>query len=168
VTDRRVLIVMRHAQAEPFAATDHERRLTDRGERAASSAGAFLAESGVDPDHVLASPSTRTRATWEKVAAASGSTAEPVLDDGLYLGGTDAALESLRALPPEARTVLLVGHNPAASDLSHLLDDGRGEPLAVDELLRGFPPGAAAVFEVAGPWADLGADSGRLVLFHAA
>ena len=47
MTDRRRLIVMRHAKAENFADTDHERTLTDRGRADAEAAGARLREDGL-------------------------------------------------------------------------------------------------------------------------
>ena len=71
MTDRRRLIVMRHAKAEPFAATDHGRRLTDRGRAGARDAGAFLRDAGPVPDYALVSSSTRTRETWDDLVPRS-------------------------------------------------------------------------------------------------
>lgn len=167
VTDGRRLIVMRHAKAEPYAATDEERRLTARGRREAAEAGERLAELRVVPDHAVVSTSARTRMTWDEVAGACGGTAEVRYDEAVYRGGVEEVVETLQVTPEEASTVILVGHNPATSDLVHLLDDGEGEPDAVSGLLRGFPAGALAVFEVVVPWAELGPDTGRVTAFHA-
>jgi phosphohistidine phosphatase len=166
VTDRRLLIVMRHAKAEPFAATDHERRLTERGVADARTAGEFLTGQGACPDRALVSPSVRTRMTWDEVVGVCGATQEPDFDDGLYLGGPDTVLERVQATPDEDRTVLFIGHNPTASYLCHLLDDGEGDPDVVGEMLRGFPTAATAVFEVPDAWSGLGPESARLVAFH--
>ena len=62
---------MRHAKAEPFAETDHERVLTERGRRDAVEAGLHLAATGVVPDYAVVSSAARTVATWEAVALGS-------------------------------------------------------------------------------------------------
>lgn len=157
---------MRHAKAEPFAATDHERTLTERGRRSATEAGLHLAGTGVVPDYAVVSTAARTVATWHAVALASGSTAVAHLDAAVYAGSADVVLETMRGVPPDAEVVILVGHNPAVAYVAHLLDDGNGEPDAVRVMLQGYPAAAFAVLEVEVPWCDLGADSGRLIDFH--
>lgn len=119
------------------------------------------------PDAALVSPAVRTRETWAAVAESSGSTAEPTWEGAVYSGSATVVLEVLRELPSAARTAMLVGHNPTVASLCQLLDDGEGDPDATTALLRGFPAGAVAVFAVAGPWARLDRESGRLVDFHA-
>jgi phosphohistidine phosphatase len=166
VTGRRQLIVMRHAKAEPFASTDHARTLTDRGHADAAAAGTWLSALGLMPDHAAVSTAVRARETWFDVARACGAELEPAFDDGLYHGGVDAALESLQSVPADVRTVILVGHNPTAAYLAHLLDDGEGDDEAISGMLRGFPPGAAVVFDVQVGWSDLAAEAGRVTGFH--
>lgn len=156
---------MRHAKAEPYASTDHARRLTDRGRSDARAAGRHLAGAGVVPDHVLVSDARRTRMTWEEVAGELGCGDVAHHDRTVYGGGVAAILETLSASPAGSRTVMLVGHNPTAADLCNLLDDGEGEPGAVGGLLRGLPTSALVVFEVAVPWSDLGPETGRVVDF---
>lgn len=163
----RRLVVLRHAKAEPYASTDHARSLTDRGHADARAAGRHLAAAGLVPDHALVSDALRTRMTWEDVAAELGCGDVARLDRVVYGGGVDAIVEALSVSPPERRTVLLVGHNPTASDLCHTLDDGHGEPDAVCGLLRGFPTAALVVFELAVPWSELGPETGRVVDFWA-
>ena len=167
MTEQRRLIVMRHAKAEPYAATDHARRLTDRGRRDAERAGAHLAAAGLVPDHAVVSTAERTRETWAAVAEATGSTVEAQYDAAVYSGGIDVVVDTLRVVPPDARTVVFVGHNPTAAYLGHHLDDGEGDPEAVSGLLRGFPAGALVVFDVEVPWAGLDQETGRVVDFFA-
>jgi len=167
VTDRRRLIVMRHAKAEPFAASDHERRLTDRGRVSARDAGAYLRERGLTPDHVLVSSAVRTRQTWDAVAEELDETGTQVdQDDAWFTGSVDVVADALRSLPPGTATAMFVGHNPTAAYLCHLLDDGEGDPDAVGGLLQGFPPAALTVLELKVPWAELGAETGRVVGYH--
>lgn len=157
---------MRHSKAEPFAATDHQRVLTERGRRDATEAGLHLADTGVVPDYAVVSSSARTKETWAAVAHGSRSTAEAVFDDAVYTGSADVVLEALRGIPDHTQTVIFVGHNPTAAYLAHLLDDGNGKPTAIHEMLQGYPTSAMAVMEVEVPWVELGPEAGRLLDFH--
>src|SRR4051812_15067454 len=159
---------MRHAKAEPFATTDHERRLTDRGRAGARAAGRWLREEGLVPDHVVVSSALRARETWEEVAeAAAFEPSAATFEDGVFNGGPGVGLDVLHGLPEEAVTVLFIGHNPTAAYLCHFLDDGEGDPEATSGLLRGFPPGAVAVLDVRTAWSELGPETGRLVRYVA-
>lgn len=166
VTNRRRLILMRHAKAEPFATTDHDRVLTERGRKDAADAGRHLAERSMLPDHALVSSAKRARETWAAVAEGAGSDLGPVFDDATYTGSPDVVMEALSAVPESAETVIFVGHNPTVAYLAHLLEDGEGEPEAQAQLLQGYPPGCLAVLEVEVPWAELGPETGRLVDFY--
>ena len=167
MTDRRRLIVMRHAKAEPFASSDHARTLTDRGLAGARAAGAHLRELGVAPDYAVVSSALRTRQTWDAVVEVAGFTdSEVSFDDAVFSGSPDVVLEALRAAPADAGTLMFVGHNPTAGFLVHFLDDGEGDPAALSELLHGFPPGAVALLDVGVAWADLGPETARVVDFH--
>ncbi len=158
---------MRHAKAEPFAASDDVRRLTDRGLAGARDVGEHLRDRRTIPDYAVVSSAVRTRQSWDAVVETSGmGEVEVSFDDAVFTGSPDVVIEALRAVPADAGTVMFVGHNPTASYLCHLLDDGSGEEAAVSEMLHGFPPGAVAVLEVAVPWADLAPETGRVVDFY--
>jgi phosphohistidine phosphatase len=165
---KRRLIVMRHAKAEPYASTDQARELTDRGRAQAAAAGRHLAGTGAVPDHAVVSPAARAVGTWEAAAEELPGNVEVEISPSVYTGGPEVVLEVLRQVPEDATTVMYVGHNPTASYLCHLLDDGEGDPEALHGLLRGFPTGAVATFEVDVPWADLGEETGRVLDFFAA
>jgi phosphohistidine phosphatase len=167
VTDRRRLIVMRHAKAEPFASSDHDRTLTDRGLASARDAGAHLRAQGILPDHAIVSSAVRTRQTWDAVVEAAGLADTPVsFDDTVFTGSADVVLEVLRAVPEDVGTLMFVGHNPTAAFLCHHLDAGDGDPDATSEMFRGFPPGALAVLDVPVPWAELGAETANVTDFY--
>jgi phosphohistidine phosphatase len=159
-------VLVRHAKAEPFAATDQARDLTDRGRREAEAAGAYLRESSVVAEHAVVSPAVRARATWEAMEEVMASGAEVVYDDSVYSGSTDVVLEALRIVPEGAGVVVFVGHQPAIGYLAHLLDDGDGDPNALHSMLHGFPAASIAIFEVDVPWEELGPESARLVDFR--
>ena len=157
---------MRHAKAEPFAADDHHRELTDRGRRDAAAAGAWLVAEGLFPTHAFVSSASRALGTWEAVARASEDDVEVRVEDGLYTGGPDSVLDTLRTAPADASIVLYVGHNPTAASLAHLLDDGDPEPEAFRAISAGYAPAGMAVLDVHVAWEDLAAASGRLIAFH--
>jgi phosphohistidine phosphatase len=168
VTDvRRRLVVVRHAKAEPYGPSDHERRLLPRGRQSALDAGRHLRETGVLPELALVSSATRTRQTWAAVAEALGVQEDlATYHDSLFAGGPDVVLEAVQAVPERLGTVVVVGHNPTVAFLGHLLDDGEGDPDAVTGMLAGFPPGALLLLEVQVPWAQLGPETGRVVDFY--
>jgi len=155
----RTLVLIRHAKAEQFGPSDHERPLAERGRRDAASAGLALAEVGILPDQVLVSTALRTRQTAAEISAAAGWAVEQWFDSTLYDAGTDTVLELLHALPDETGTAVVVGHNPTMALTAHLLDDGAGVPLGE------FDTCAIAVFDVEGPWAGLDTAGGRVRAF---
>lgn len=163
----RRLVLVRHAKAEPFAASDRARELTDRGRREAEAAGGYLREQGIVPDHAVVSSSLRTRGTWDAMEQALGSAAEVVYDDAVYSGSTDVVLEALRVVPDAAKVVVFVGHQPTVGHIAHMLDDGEGDHEALHSMLHGFPTASIAVFDVEVPWDELGDETGRLVDFRA-
>lgn len=157
---------MRHAQAETVAPSDHERPLAHRGVVAAGEAGEWLRGRGIVPDHALVSAAQRTRETWDAAAAAAGWELEPEVEPALYAAGADSVMDLLRSIPADARCVVVVGHNPTVSYVAQLMTDGQGDAAALDEMARGFPPGASALFEVTEEWSSLAFGDGRLVGFH--
>jgi len=162
----RRLVVMRHAKAEAVAATDHARRLVDRGRSDAEEAGAWAREQGALPVHAFVSDAARAHETWVAFSKGAGLDLEPELVAGLYSAGPDSALAVLRTAPADALTVMVVGHNPTMAHLVHLLDDGTADPEAFAEISAGFPTSAIAVLEVGTSWADLEVAGARISAFH--
>ena len=59
-----ILIIMRHAKAEPFGDKgDSERELTDKGLKQAKAVGKGIESLGLVPDQISCSSATRTRQT---------------------------------------------------------------------------------------------------------
>jgi phosphohistidine phosphatase len=164
--EMRRLVVMRHAKAEPVAASDHARRLAPRGRRDAEEAGRWARTEGVLPDHAFVSTAARAHETWTAFRLGAGLDLEAELDGGLYSAGPHSALEMLRSAPAEAATVMVVGHNPTMAHLVHLLDDGSADPTVFAALSAGFPTAAVAVLEVDGAWARLDVAAARVTSFH--
>jgi phosphohistidine phosphatase len=155
----RVLVLVRHAKAESFGSTDHERALTDRGVVEAAQAGTWLAARGITPERALVSDALRARQTWEAMAVEAGWTIEATLDSTLYEADADTVLDVVRGLDDGVTTALVVGHNPTMAFVAQVLDVGGSPQLAT----TGFPTAAVAVFEYDGPWAEIGEGAARLV-----
>lgn len=135
------LVLVRHAEAEPYAAHDRERRLVDAGRAEAVALGDWFRVSGLAPDLVLVSTAERAAETW----ATSGVGGRVELRDDLY----DATAGDLREVVAETRdevgTLVLVGHNPGLSRFAWELDD---RPEARERTERGLRPAAAVVVEL--------------------
>ena len=121
----RRLILLRHGKAVPQgAAPDFERSLEARGIEDSRHVGAYLAEEGILPDLALVSPAFRTRETWNAAALAFSDVAV-TFDPELYLASTDQVLHSIQTHGGDARTLIVVGHNPSLHDLAvELVDHG--------------------------------------------
>lgn len=132
------LYLLRHADAGDPAAWDRpddERPLSRKGNRQAERMGAFLAGIGFEVDAILTSPKVRARETAEIVAAALHQrvTTDDRLADGPAVDV--ATVRSIVADLPDARRIMLVGHDPEFSDLVETLT-GAAAPLRKGALAR--------------------------------
>jgi len=157
MTAQRQLIVMRHAKAgELPGGPDVERALRPRGHRNATAAGQWLAERDVVPDLVLCSSARRARQTWQYVRAELAGEPEVINDPRLYEADATDLLDIFGQARNRVRSLMYVGHNPAAADVAEILT---GDAV-------GFPTAAIAIIGLDIRWADLpaqGAGAGELV-----
>lgn len=139
------LILLRHAEALSASSgtDDLDRTLSPRGEQEALAAGRWLAEHGVRPDRLLCSHAQRTLRTAELAARAVAPSAAIGLAEEVY-DATPGELLALLDQHADARSVLLVGHNPGIERLVALLVDGRSDDF------RGMPPAGLAVLHLQG------------------
>ena len=107
----RRLIVMRHASS-PHGDSDHERPISDKGQREAEEIAERLVEVGWIPQLVLSSDAARTRQTWEAMAPAFDPAPPAEFKESLYLAGVDAIEDALTTTSDDITDVLLLGHNP--------------------------------------------------------
>jgi phosphohistidine phosphatase len=124
----RQLWVLRHAEAEPHGARpDPERRLTQRGEQQARTAGVALSLLEPSFETVLFSPKARARQTAELAAEQWTPAGREVLREHEALaGGFDGAqaLDALAEIGADGR-LLIVGHEPDLSGVVADLTGGR-------------------------------------------
>ena len=164
----KTILLLRHAKSAwgDSGLSDHERPLNRRGERAAKAIADHIAQHGPRPDLILCSTATRTRQTLAPLIQRLGPPAPPIsLEKGLYLASEDDLLARLRAVPEDARTVLLIAHNDGIGQLAAVLA-GRGRADALAAVGEKYPTGTLAVLRVpAGPWPDLAPGAAELIAF---
>jgi phosphohistidine phosphatase len=139
------LILVRHAKAEKSSPTgeDFDRPLAPDGRDEALETGRRLAAAGYAPDLGLVSAARRTIQTWETAATAFPRARVEIVRN-LFNADADALLQAAEGVAERADTIAVVAHNPGVGELAARLGGGDLR------LNRGFPTGAAAVFEVDG------------------
>jgi phosphohistidine phosphatase len=150
------LILLRHGKAEAGAASgrDFDRPLTERGRRDAVIVAQALDQAGVRPDLVLVSPAARAAQTWEAMAEVFPQ-ARVEQAPALYEITSDAILALARGEAGDARTVMVVGHNPGLGQLAAWLSQDAPPSESRLRIVEGFPTAAAAVIGFAPAAFDL-------------
>jgi phosphohistidine phosphatase SixA len=122
----RELLLLRHAEAMNTGpdGRDMERPLSVHGQAQAREVGTWLAEQDADPDAVLCSPARRAQMTADAVCVAL-RTRTPRFLPAIYQATPGELLSLVETHAPDARQVLLVGHNPGMEQLLALLTEGR-------------------------------------------
>lgn len=159
----RHLLIMRHAKSswDSVTPSDFDRPLAKRGKKDAPRMGGWLREQGLTPDYVLSSPAQRARQTTVKVCRELGIPEDQInWEPGIYEASLSALLEILKACPPAAQRVLLVGHNPGLELLLAYLG-GKATPIPADGKL--LPTAAVAVLTMPEDWRRLRPGCAQLV-----
>jgi phosphohistidine phosphatase len=151
--DSRRLVVVRHAKsAWPDDVPDAQRPLNKRGRRDAPAAGRWLRDRVGHVDAAVCSPATRTRQTWELIAAELDGAPDPAFDERVYAATVGTLLAVVRGISDDVGSALVVGHNPGVADLVAMLADEELE----------MKTSAIAVLGLTDSWAD--AQPGRATL----
>jgi phosphohistidine phosphatase len=154
------LFLLRHAEAEPEAATDEMRALTAKGSKQAESVGKFCLKHGFVPEIILTSPLTRAEETARLVAGELNSPGLVQIAEFLRSGmTTERAISGLRQVLAglgkekyqEKRSIMLVGHEPDFGILAGILIGGCPESVhfrkaaLMDLTVRELKPGGATI-----------------------
>lgn len=128
-----LLYLLRHAEAEPHRPDDFSRSLTENGEKQSRKVGKLMADRGMTPDVILASPVLRATQTATIVARELGS-ASPTEVPWLACGmNPERALAELAGYA-KLDSVMIVGHKPDFSALvAHLLDLGSAASVTISK-----------------------------------
>ncbi len=162
-----ILTLFRHAKsswATP-GLPDFDRPLAPRGEAAAPLMAAFLAENGLIPELILASPSVRTRETLD--LALPDFTPQPRIDydETVYEASAPVMIGLIRQTPDDVHHLMILGHNPGLQALAVDLI-GSGDPELRRAIARKFPTAAIAVIGFDVPnWSGVKPRAGTLLRF---
>jgi phosphohistidine phosphatase len=142
------LTLVRHGRAEDKSPGqgDFDRALDRRGVAEVAAMARRCLDLGLVPDLLRASAAVRTRQTAESFARVLSVPAVQVsLERELYLAEPDALLGCIRATPPGARHLMLVGHNPGLAELA--------QQFAPQARLAGFETAATCTIRLGiGSW----------------
>lgn len=158
----RTLVVVRHGKSSwKTNDPDIRRPLSSRGTRDAVVVGQELAPLAFDV--VLVSPAIRAQQTWQSLQMGGTHGREARTVEELYHAGTSEVLDVLRALPPAAERVLLIGHEPTLSDLVLTLAVSSTHTAAVEAK---FPTSGIAILTLSVDWDELGPGLATLAAFE--
>ncbi len=163
----RRLVLLRHAKSAWPDVPDRERPLAPRGQRDAAAAGRWLRKSGCVPDRVVCSTARRARETWDLAADKLRAQPQVAFEQRVYGASAEELLALARTTPSQARTLLIVGHDPAMHELTLELAGAEpgGQSDALGRARLKFPTAAIAVLAFTGPWGKLTAGQARLAEF---
>ena len=132
------LILMRHTEANwSFNLEDHERNLSDKGQRDAQKLGIWLIRQRHQPTHALISDAKRTQQTF----AGLNSKCEAVILPDLYLAPPENL--TLATVSIDTECLLVLAHNPGIAELA--IEIATPEPTHPQFFV--YPPGATLVLD---------------------
>lgn len=112
------LYLFRHGAAglpSAWNGDDATRPLTTKGRKQVRRVAKALARMDIDPDLVLTSPYTRARQTAAIARKVLGIETQPIAEAGLQPGATRETLTAILLAHVDARSVMVVGHEPDLS-----------------------------------------------------
>ena len=117
------LTIIRHAQARS-GGMDFERPLSPRGEHDAERMAQRMQVDGLSVDIILSSPAARAAATAKTFAKHLCSSEFPIeWHDSLYNATRREIMTLVRAINANHTPAVIVGHNPALTEISIFLQD---------------------------------------------
>ncbi len=120
----KTLYLLRHAKsswAEP-GLPDRERPLNPRGRRNAPAMARRLNDKGARLDQAITSPARRALETLRFFTESLGVPAARVrVEEMLYGATAEVWLRLIQQLDEAWQTVMMAGHNPAITELAHVL-----------------------------------------------
>lgn len=154
----RLLTVVRHAKSswDNSELSDFERPLNERGRKDAPAMAQRLQRMPPRPDLLISSPALRALTTARMFAEILAIKPEDIaVNSRIYDASLQALLSVVSSLDDAARHVVLFGHNPGITELSHAF-----ATCTFDEM----PTCGVARFEFAATtWHDVDRGQGNLV-----
>jgi len=153
----KTLLFFRHGKSdwEAGEGPDHDRGLAKRGQKSAKAMGNFVMLTGQVPDAAVTSSAVRARATLDIAMQAGGWTCPVRVKESLYEATAAAVIEEIRSEADTTEKLMVVGHEPAGSDVARLLIGGGAIGVPTGCMLR-------IDFDVAS-WKEVAEGGGKLL-----
>ncbi|GGK87457.1 histidine phosphatase family protein [Rufibacter glacialis] len=157
----KTLYLLRHAKSswKYEELSDHDRPLNKRGRTDAPLIGQELVEREVKLDLIISSSAVRAITTATLVAKELGIDPEQIgVQEELYLIATEDLRMFAQSLPDEYHQVMLVGHNPALTELAN--------HFSPEKNIANIPTaGVVALSFDCHYWAEISGDNAKLLFF---
>ena len=122
----KTLYLVRHAKSSWKYPNldDFERPLNKRGRKSAPFMGTILKKLKVAPDLILSSPANRASMTARIIADKISHPLEKIrYSESIYEFSANALIDVIKHLDDVVNKAMLVGHNPALTDLANYIGD---------------------------------------------
>jgi phosphohistidine phosphatase len=138
---------------------DFERPLNKRGRKSAPFMGTILKKLKVRPDLILSSPANRAAMTARIIADKISYPLEKIcFSESIYQFSANALIDVVKHLDDVVNKVMLVGHNPALTDLANYIGD---------QPIDNIPTSGVFCADLDIPsWAKIGDHCGKLKFFE--
>ncbi len=161
------LMLLRHCKSswsEPGLA-DRDRTLAPRGKRDAVTLADTMVAQGLVPDHILCSPTRRTRDTLALLQGHLHADCQVDFLEELYSGPAPDYRRLIADKGGDAERLMVIGHNPRIHITAlELISSGRRADQ--EHLAAKYPTGALVVIDFNAPsWHAITEDSGELAAF---
>jgi phosphohistidine phosphatase len=121
----KTIYLIRHAKSDwnNGKLSDFQRGLTKQGMHDLETMGSYLALRKVKPDLILSSAALRAQLTADGLAEKMNYKDSIQYMDELYLTKPEMIINVLSLQDDQYESIMLVGHNPALSELANILQD---------------------------------------------
>jgi phosphohistidine phosphatase len=138
------LYIVRHAKTiKPSLNDDFTRALVPDGENECEVIGQYMASNNIAPELIICSPSLRTITTRDLLIVGSGIECDLLVIDEIYQANAEQLLEIIQNVSDKYNSVMVIGHNPAVSEICHYF--GHGAPDLLIKILNGGVPTAGMI-----------------------
>lgn len=159
-----VLLVMRHAKAEPFGdGGDESRSITDKGSKQAKTVAKGLIEMRLTPDRIACSSAMRARQTLDRMLKAFGDGPKVDYRQALYSDGMQAVFDELATTSKKIHTLMILGHEPTVSISCQWLASSDSDAHRLDLLNLGLSTASVVVFGSNQPFSQWQVHSAELL-----
>ncbi len=157
----KTLYLLRHAKSswKYEELSDHDRPLNKRGRTDAILMGQELVEREIKLDLIISSSAVRAITTATLVAKELNVPTEKIgAQEELYLISSEDLLVFAQSLPDEYNCVMLIGHNPALTELANRLSTEK----SIDNIPTG---GVVGISFDCNYWGQISPDNAKLLFF---